>query len=68
MVDNSLRSSKSKHINVWWYIIRDLVKTKAIIVMHVESGRQRIDILRKVLSISLLKRLRKGLMNLRDSK
>ena len=46
--------------------VQDLVKTKAIAVTHMESGWQHADDVTKALSISLFKRHRKGLINLRD--
>ena len=66
MVENPLSSVKSKHIDVRWDFIRESVKTKAITVTHVESGWPRAGILTNALSISLCKRHRKGLINLRD--
>ena len=35
---NPLSSGKSKHSDVRWHFIRDLVNTKPITVTHVESG------------------------------
>ena len=33
--ENPVNFGKSKHIDVWWYFIRDFVQMKAITVMHV---------------------------------
>ena len=66
MAENPLSFSKNKNIDVWWHHVWDLVKTKVITVLHLESRGQRADTLTKMLSISLFKRHRKGLMNLRD--
>ena len=66
VVENPLSSVKSQHIDKRWHFIRESVKTKATTVTHVESGWQRAGFLTNALSISLCKRHRKGLINLRD--
>ena len=66
VADNLLSSGKSQHIDVRWHITRGMDRTKVIIVIHVELEWQHADILRNALPISLFKRHRNELINLRD--
>ncbi|CAM9528299.1 unnamed protein product, partial [Sphacelaria rigidula] len=49
LVDNPLSSGQSKHIDVRWHFIRDLVRTGAVRIVHVDSAWQHADILTKPL-------------------
>ncbi|CAM9754711.1 unnamed protein product [Sphacelaria rigidula] len=37
LADNTLSSDRSKHIDVRWHFIRDLLRTEALRIVHVES-------------------------------
>ena len=62
MAENPLSSGRSKHIDVSWHFIRELVEKKELKVVHVASEWQHTDILTKVLHEKLLKRHRKALL------
>ena len=67
LADNPLSSGRSKHIDVRWHFIRDLVRNEEVIVKHVDSEWQAADILTKPLPLSLFKRHRRVLMNLGEN-
>ena len=46
MGENVLSSGKSKHIDVRWHFIRDLVKTKALSISLFKMRRKRLTNLR----------------------
>ena len=50
MIENPLSSARSKHIDVRFHFIRDLLKARKISVESVASAEQHADILIKVLS------------------
>ena len=49
MAENPLSSGRSKHIDVRWHYIRELVEKKELKVVHVASEWQHADILTKAL-------------------
>ena len=61
MSENPLSSGRSKHIDVRWHFIHELVKKKELKVVHVASEWQHADILTKALHVKLFKRHRKAL-------
>ena len=64
MAENPLSSGRSKHIDVRWHFIRELVEKKELKVVHVASEWQHADILTKALHVKLFKQHRKVLLNL----
>ena len=64
MAGNPLCSGRSKHIDVRWHLIRELVEKNELKVVHVASEWQHTDILMKALHAKLFKRHRKVLLNL----
>ena len=64
MVENLLSSGRSKHIDVRWHFIRELVGKKEPKVVHLASEWQHADILTKALHVTLSKLHRKALLNL----
>ncbi|CAN0010261.1 unnamed protein product, partial [Sphacelaria rigidula] len=66
LADNPLSSGRSKHIDVRWHFIRDLVRTGAVKIVHVDSEWQHADILTKPLPFTLFNRHRRALMNTGD--
>ena len=67
MAENPLGSGRSKHINVRWHFLRDLVGSGDAKIVHVASECQHADVLTKALPATLFKRQRAALMNLPDS-
>ncbi|CAM9967793.1 unnamed protein product [Sphacelaria rigidula] len=67
LADKPFSSGHSKHIDVRWHFIRDLVRTGAVKIIHVHSEWQHAGILTKPLRITLFKRHRRALMNIGDS-
>ncbi|CAM9207294.1 unnamed protein product, partial [Sphacelaria rigidula] len=59
---------RSTHIDVRCHFIQDLVRAKAIRIVHVGSEWQHADILTKSLPLTLLKRHRRALTNMGDNK
>ena len=51
--ENPLSSGRSKHIDVRWHFIRELVGKKELKVVHVASEWQHADILTKALRVTL---------------
>ena len=47
MVEKPLSSGRSKHIDGRWHLIRELVETEELKVVHVASEWQHADILTK---------------------
>ena len=65
MAGNPLSSGRSKHIDIRWHFIRELVEKKELKVVHVASEWQYADLLtKKALHVKLFKRHRKALLNL----
>ena len=64
MVENPVSLGRSKHIDVRWHFIRELVEKKELKVVHVASEWQHDDILTKKLHVKLFNRRRKALLNL----
>ena len=64
LAENPLSSERSKHIDVRYHFIRDLVGKETIRIVHVDSGWQHADVLTKPLSVNLFERHRRFLMNL----
>ncbi|CAM9308868.1 unnamed protein product [Sphacelaria rigidula] len=67
LADNPLSSGRSKHIDVRWHLIRDLVRTGAVRIVHVDSEWQHADIFTKPLPYTLFNRHRRALMITGDS-
>ena len=63
---NPVSNSNSKHIDVRHHFLRELVRQGDIIVNHVPSEYQLVDILTKVLAFDLFAIHRRSLMNLSD--
>ena len=63
LAENPLSSGRSKHIDVRWHFTRDLVRSGAVKIEHVDSEWQCADILTKPLPLTLFKRHRRALMN-----
>ena len=55
MAENPLSSGRSKHIDVKWHFIRELVEKIELKVVHVASEWQHADILTKALHVKLFK-------------
>ena len=64
IAENTLSSGRSKHIDVRWHFVRELVEKKELKVVHVASKWQHADLLTKTLHVKLFKRHRKALLNL----
>ena len=64
LIENPLSSARSKHIDVRFYFIRDLFRTRKIRVEYVASAEQHADILTKALSRVDFQYHRKRLMKL----
>ena len=64
MIENPFSSGRSKHIDVRWHFIRELVEEKELKVVHVASQWQHADTPTKTLYVTLFKRHRKALLNL----
>ena len=62
--ENPLSSGRSKHIDVRWHFLRDLVESGDAKIVHVASEWQHADVLTKALPATLFKRQRAALMNL----
>ena len=66
LIENPLSSTRSKHIDMHFYFIRDLFRTRKISVEYVASAEQHADILTKTLSRANFQYHRKRLMNLSE--
>ena len=64
MAENPLSSGRSKHIDVRWHFIRELVESGEVKIVHVGTEEQHADMLTKALDVKLFKRHRAALMNL----
>ena len=64
MAENPFSLGRSKHIDVRWHFIRELVEKKELKVVHVASEWLHANILTKALHVKLFKRHRKALLNL----
>ena len=65
VTDNPLSSGRTKHIDVRFHFIRELVRSKTILVKYVPSSEQRADVLTKPLTGALFKAHTDFLMNFR---
>ena len=63
---NPVSNSNSKHIDVRYHFLRELIRQEDIIVNHVPSEYQHADILPKALAFDLFAIHRRFLMNLSD--
>ena len=66
MAENPLSSGRSKHIDMRWHFLRDLVESGDAKIVHVASEWQYADVLTKALLATLFKRHRAALTNLSD--
>ena len=64
MAEIPLSSGRSKHIDVRWHFVRELVEKKELNVVHVASEWQHAETITKALHVKLFKRHRKALSNL----
>ena len=60
---NLLRSARTKHIDVRFHCIRELVRTSTIAVEHIPTKEQRADILTKALVGANFREHRNFLLN-----
>ena len=67
MAENPLSSGRSKHIDVRWHFLRDLVESRDAKIAHVASEWQHADVLTKSLPPTLFERHRAALINLPNS-
>ena len=51
MAENSISGGRTKHIDVRYYVIRELVKHKVITIKYTESMNQHTDILTKAIEV-----------------
>ena len=58
---NPVQHSKTKHIDICHYFIRELVENKIIIIEHVITDKQLVDIFTKALDAFRFVSLRKAL-------
>ena len=63
LVENSLSSARSKHIDLHFHFTRDLFRARKISVEYVASAEQRAYVLTKALSRANFQYHRKRLMN-----
>ena len=59
--ENPLSSGRSRHIDVRWHFIRDLVRSGAVRIEHVDPEWQCADIHTQLLPFTLFKRHRRAL-------
>ena len=64
LAENPLSSARSKHINVRFHSVRELLRAKKIDIQFVASEEQHADILTKSLAATPFKSHRKFLLNL----
>ena len=64
MVENPLSSARSKHIDVRFHFLRELLRAKKIDIQFVASEEQHVDILTNSLAATPFKSHRKFLLNL----
>ena len=64
LAENPLSSARTKHIDVRYHFLRELVKRNEIAIRHVQSKDQHADILTKPLGRDAFSRHRRFLMNL----
>ena len=58
---NPVQHSRTKHIDIRYYFIRELVENKSVIIKHVATNKQLADIFNKALDSSKFISLRKAL-------
>ena len=64
MAENPISGGRTKHIDVRYHFIRELVKHKVFAINYTESRNQHDDILTKVIGAEGFVRHRRFLMNL----
>ena len=64
LAENPLRSARSKHIDVRFHFVRELLRAKKIDIQFVVSEEQHADILPKSLGATPFKYHRRFLLNL----
>jgi len=64
LASNPLSSARTKHIDVRFHFVRELVSSGTIVVEYVPTSEQRADILTKPLTGSIFREHRNFLMNL----
>ena len=65
LANNPLNSARAKHIDVRSHFVREITRSKTILVEYVPTEEQRADILTKALTGAIFKEHRDFLMNLR---
>ena len=66
IAENPISGGRTKHIDVRYHFIRELVERKVLNIQYTESSNQHADILTKPLGLEAFTRHRSFLMNLRD--
>ena len=64
LASNPLSSARTRHIDVRFNFVRELVSSGTIVVEYVPTSEQRADILTKPLTCSIFREHRNFLMNL----
>ena len=64
IAENSISGGRTKHIDVRYHFIRELVERKVLNIQYTESSNQHADILTKPLGLEAFARHRSFLMNL----
>ena len=64
LAENPLSSARSKHIDVWFHFVRELLRAKKIGIQLVASEKKHADILKKLVAATPFKSHRKFLLNL----
>lgn len=64
MADNYLSSGRSKHVDVRWQFIQEMVESGEAKIVHVGTVKQYNDMLTKVMGVTLFSKHRAGFMNL----
>ena len=58
---NPVQHSRTKHIDIHHHFIRELVENKTVVIEHVATKNQLVDIFRKAVDLSRFDSLRKSL-------
>ena len=64
IAENPISGGRTKHIDVRYHYIRELLKRKVLNIQYMESSNQHADILTKPLGLEAFARHRSYLMNL----
>ena len=64
IAENPISGGRTKHIDVRYHFIRELVECKVLNIQYTESSNQHVDILTKPLRLEAFARHRSFLMNL----